>query len=59
MPCSSYHDIDQPGEAEDKKGVKEEEEGSLAGEGGGEEAAEGDAAEVGGGQGDQGEQPLD
>ena len=37
--------------------MKEEEEISLAGEGGGEEAAEGDAAEVGDGQGEQGENP--
>ena len=37
--------------------MKEEEEISLAGEGGGEEATEGDAAEVGDGQGEQGENP--
>ena len=37
--------------------MKEEEEISLAGEGGGEEATEGDAAEVGDGQGEERENP--
>ena len=39
--------------------MKEEEEISLAGEGGGEEATEGDAAEVGDEQGEEGENPPD
>ena len=37
--------------------MKEEEEVSLVGEGGPEEAAEGDAAEVGDGQGEKREKP--
>ena len=47
---TSYHDIHETGEAEDKDGVKEGEEVPLVGEGGHEEAAEGHAAEVGDGQ---------
>ena len=53
----SYHDVHHCGQTEDKDGVKEEEEVSLVREGGPEEAAEGDAAEVGDGQGEQGEKP--
>ena len=53
----SYHDIHHSGQGQNKDGVKEEEEVSLVGEGGPEEAAEGDAAEVGDGQGEQGEKP--
>ena len=53
----SYQDIHKTGEAEDEDSVEEEEEVSLVGKGRREEAAEGDAAEVGDGQGEQGENP--
>ena len=53
----SYHHIHHHGQTDNKDGVKEEEEVSLVREGGPEEAAEGDAAEVGDGQGEQGEKP--
>ena len=50
---NSYRDIHNDGKCKDKNDVKVSEQGSLVGEGGEEEADEGDAAEVGGGQGEQ------
>ena len=53
-----YWNIHKDGRWNDKKCVKESEEVSLVGEGGHEEADEGDAAEVGGGQGEQAKKQL-
>ena len=55
---NSHCNIHNAGKGEDKKCVKESEEVSVGGEGGEEEADEGDAAEVGGGQGEQAEKQL-
>ena len=55
---NSYRDIHNAGICKDKNDVKECEEVSVGGEGGEEEADEGDAAEVGGGQGEQAKKQL-
>ena len=52
----SHHNIHHTGQAADQDSVKEGEEVPLGGDGGPEEAGEGDAAEIGDGQGEEGEQ---
>ena len=54
----SYRNIYSAGKCKDKHSVKKDYEVSLSGEGGEGEADEGDAAEVGGGQGEQAKKQL-